>query len=419
MNPPAKRSRTRPQKRRFCSCPSLAIGLLFGLTGLLLPGCGESQPASETVFVVPDTGSPDEGVPDFADAGTPLEPEDTSAEKPPGVMPVFVKKQLEASNFDAQPMAVAYANDRKPWLAAGYNTHEIILWDPQEGTELQVMKGHTDFVEDLLFTPNNRFLYSAGWDGALIKWDPESGDLVRKWDSYHPGKIYTLAYSPQHNLLVTGGEDQTVLLLGTQTERSLGSLQGFGGHIADLAFHPSGKWLAVGSGDGVVTLWEFPKESKPRDGKFADSLKKIATINETQDESTHIESVAFSPDGRWLAFSNWNSNIYVWDLETSSMRTVLTGHTTIPFDLVFSHDSRHLISCDRNDGQLYLWKVNPFRKQNAFQFGDRSAFLVPSFRRMVLDSNGSELAISGGFWDVILCDVDRMMEIAYGEDSEG
>ena len=69
----------------------------------------------------------------------------------------------------------------------------------------------------------------------------------------------------------------------------------------------------------------------------------------------HDLGLAFSPDGRWLATSSFDTSVRIFDAASGAPRAVLEGHTREVSSLFWSADGA-LWSGSR-DGTVRLWDV--------------------------------------------------------------
>ena len=49
------------------------------------------------------------------------------------------------------------------------------IWDADSGEMMHFLEGHSDWVRDVAFSPDNSILVSAGDDGVLRSWGPQYG----------------------------------------------------------------------------------------------------------------------------------------------------------------------------------------------------------------------------------------------------
>ncbi len=154
--------------------------------------------------------------------------------------------------------------------------------------------------------------------------------------------------------------------------------------ITSMAFSPDGKRLASGSSDGTVTLWDVPREKKPRtllghtrevdsvafssDGKqlASGSMDKTVKLWNTETgkeiptsmrQDGTVFSVAFSPDGKRLASGSKDGTVKLWNTETGEKICTLPGHSESVNSVAFSPDGKQLAS-GSSDGNVRIWEVH-------------------------------------------------------------
>ena len=204
----------------------------------------------------------------------------------------------------------------------------------------------------------------------------------------HTDNVWSVAFSPDGQMLASGSWDQTVRVWDVETEQLLHALTGHTHHVTSVAFSPDGQTLASGSWDGTIRLWN-PHTAKSK-----------RTLTEHR---AGVTSVAFSPDGRILASGGADQTIRLWNTTTWRVENTLTGHTHIVESVAFSPDGDTLASGSR-DETIHLWNPNTAKHIKTLTATDTVNRLAFS----PTDRN----TLASGSWDntVRLWDIDASVQ---------
>jgi WD40 repeat protein len=115
------------------------------------------------------------------------------------------------------------------------------------------------------------------------------------------------------------------------------------GSISSVAFSPDGKYLATSDTNGEICLWRG----------FADGEQLLSC----KEHTSRIWCIAFSPDGRTLASCSSDRTVKLWDVSTGQCLRTLRGHTTRIWCVAFAPDGKTLASSS-DDQTVKLWNVS-------------------------------------------------------------
>ena len=201
--------------------------------------------------------------------------------------------------------------------------------------------------QSLAFSPDGSLLASCGLDTTVRFWDPQSGTNLQTLR--HPDDVFAVAFSPDGCLLATGCADKQLRLWErpkTEPTTYVETLAVQTDGVASLTFSPDGKTLVSTSTKyQTVKLWEVG------------NLRLLHTLPGHTDQS---RCVAWSPDGRTVAYSRSDSAICVFDVEQSCYQVALVGHTADVYGLAFTPDGKSLLSGSA-DGTQRVWDVQSGR----------------------------------------------------------
>jgi WD40 repeat protein len=256
--------------------------------------------------------------------------------------------------------AVAFSPDGR-LLATGDAYSRALLWDPVTGQLLRALKGHTNSVAGVVFSPGGDHLATAS--GATVRlWDPASGKHLLTIEG-HTGNVNGVAFSPGGRLLATASSDSTVRLWDPASGQHQRTLWLWG---PDTLQHP---WLATGErlDQLEASREEQLRASSPQWARdrllrspAADAARAprdqtiLQALGRKKPASVAVRTVAFSPDGRLLATGCSDSTVRLWDPASGQPLHVLEGHTNSVNSVAFRPGGR-LLATGSADSTVRLW----------------------------------------------------------------
>jgi WD40 repeat protein len=162
-------------------------------------------------------------------------------------------------------------------IGSGGTDNKAKIWDAN-GTLKFTLTGHTHDVTSVQFTPDNAYLVTAGNDGNIKIWSTADGSLVRNIMA-HNDDIRQIDISADGKKIVSASNDESCKIWSLETGEWLATFgNANGGIIWSAAWAPDGNSIVTGTGKGDVILWD------------------VSGISATHDMSGIMEKVSVFPN---------------------------------------------------------------------------------------------------------------------------
>lgn len=188
-------------------------------------------------------------------------------------------------------------------VALGTESGVTVVWDLLK-SEVRLKlgedsaDGHTDRVEDVVFSHDGSSLYSCGADKKVIEWNMSSGSATGEISvgKTAPAKI---ALNPEGTLLAVGG--LRIKLLDTASKKSARTLDGHAFPVSCMAFSSSGSFLVSACRDRYISLWATGPGSEGKTAVAALSMQGspiFMTLHESAEDQECEDLMALDDSGK-------------------------------------------------------------------------------------------------------------------------
>jgi len=296
---------------------------------------------------------------------------------------------------------LAYWNNA---IATGYPGDDITIFDALTGSQTIVLHGHGGSVYSLAFSSDGILLVSGSLDRTIKLWDVQTGGVIKTLYG-HTESVLSVSISAGNTMIASGSADSTIRLWNIRTGECH-IIEEHNSIFTSVSFSPTNSQLLLSaSEDGTVQKWDtdghqigssiagFCIAFSPDGTQFVSCNRITVTIWNTDSGETVKEFpiaydechyCCFSSDGRLIACTA-NQNIYLWDITGPDPCCIKTliGHTNRIFSLVFP--SLTLISASE-DKSIKFWDISTSPTNPSAPYTESTSLTSASIRAVSLQA---------------------------------
>jgi WD40 repeat protein len=222
-------------------------------------------------------------------------------------------------------------------LALGDIEGQVHLFDISTGTVSKSLSVQSQRINAVVFQDES-WIFSAGVDKTVTITDAVIGNALGSAPAFQE-EISALAIQPDAKNCAVGLSNGQIDIFSIGTLTTTATLNDAKYRIMALCYSADGKYLAAGTIDGNVFLWDVPSG--------------ILKLKYTQSGS--VSSVTFDPKTQWMISTAKDSTIIFSDLALLSNVKTMNVTDGYPTYAVFLNDETLLVGT--SIGLLKSWKV--------------------------------------------------------------
>ena len=264
-------------------------------------------------------------------------------------LPAHLKKwanndytKVEQSFGVNEPVSAIFATADGKWAAAGTNSGKVYFYNLKRGSSLGTSKGGNRPITAVAVSPDGSNAVTGNDDGELVVYDLSKGSPSALVLGAVNKAVNSLAYSTDGKVLFALSRDGFVTRFNPVTRAQISNFKSGVDSPQTLAVSPDGRWLAVGGEDAMVALFDASKLTlrKTLQGPGSDTVQRVM----------------FSADSAYLISGSIDDGVGLWEIAKLSEKSTVQykGLAEWIRGVGFSGDGRVAVAFD-NEAGIKVW----------------------------------------------------------------
>jgi mono/diheme cytochrome c family protein len=235
---------------------------------------------------------------------------------------------------------------------------EVELWDVPKRKLLRSLQLTDDTLFGASFSPDGSKLAFGGTDNTIHVIEVATGKELLAVKQ-HDGWVFSTVFSQDGSQIVSVSRDGAAKLTNVAGGVFIENINQVKGELVTVARQPKRDMVLVGGEDGVPRLYMM---HRPKSLVIGDTS---TLIREFEKQDGPVVSVAFSPDGQWIAVGGSTDQVHVYKTDTGERVAAFKGHEGGIYTVVFAPAGGYMAAAGF-DGTVRIYDVKAGNLAKAF-----------------------------------------------------
>ncbi|ETO30990.1 hypothetical protein RFI_06128 [Reticulomyxa filosa] len=282
-------------------------------------------------------------------------------------------KQLRDITTHLKPVtSISFSADGTRFVSSS-DDKTVRIWDISSENEIEIFKGHTQWIGNAIFSPKGTLVASCSGDKTIQLWDVGLGTQFKHLEG-HSDCVTKVCFSQDGKILLSCSWDKTIRLWKVKSGKILKVLSGHSNFVNDVQFSPDCETIVSASDDNTIGIWSV--NSGDRIAELTGHLDAVKKVNFSYNGRRQVKilnghlkqvcDVKFSPDDQLIISCSADTTIRIWDIKLEEELQQLNGHSHCVTGIDISPDGNKICGvqnsyvsqfCEYIDRCYYLFNL--------------------------------------------------------------